>query len=85
MTRCSFFQSNTNRGTPTTTTYRGEFYTAADYAVRSLEADTPEEALQLARQFYEDELGDLDFRSYDDNTGLDQIEIWDNQRGRLAT
>ena len=37
----------------------------------------------LARQFY-DENGDLDFRSYDDNAGLDQIQIWDSHRGTLA-
>ena len=37
----------------TTTTYRAEFFTAADYAVRSFEAETPEQALQLARQFFD--------------------------------
>jgi hypothetical protein len=40
--------------------------------------------LQLARQFYDDNLIELDFRSYDDNAGLDQIQIWDNERGTLA-
>jgi hypothetical protein len=68
-----------------TQTYRAEFFTAADYAQRNFEAETPEQALQLAQQFYEDNLIELDFRSYDDNAGLDQIQIWDNQRGTLAT
>jgi hypothetical protein len=68
----------------TTTTYRAEFFTAADYAARSFEAETPAQALQLARQFYEDNLVELDFRTYDDNPGLDQIQIWDNERGTLA-
>jgi hypothetical protein len=69
----------------TTTTYRAEFFTAADYAFRNFAAETPEQALQLARQFFEDNLIELDFRSYDDNAGLDQIQIWDNERGTLAT
>ena len=36
---------------PTTRTYRAEFFTAADYAIRNFEAETPEQALELARQF----------------------------------
>jgi hypothetical protein len=68
-----------------TTSYRAEFFTAADYAHRNFEAGSPEEALQLARQFYEDNLVELDFRSYDDNAGLDQIQIWDRKRGTLAS
>jgi hypothetical protein len=39
----------------------------------------------MAREFYEDNLIELDFRSYDDNAGLDQIQIWDSERGTLAT
>jgi hypothetical protein len=64
--------------------YRAEFFTPADYAVRDFKADTPEEALELARRFYDEDTGELDFRSYDDNAGLDQIQIWDNKRGALA-
>ena len=67
-----------------TKTYRAEFFTAADYAVRTVEAETPEEALELARRFYDDDSGELDFRSYDDNAGLDYIQIWDSKRGTLA-
>jgi hypothetical protein len=66
-------------------TYRAEFFTAADYAARNFEAETPEQALELARQFYEDDLIALDFRSYDDNAGIDHIQIWDNERGTLAS
>jgi hypothetical protein len=69
----------------TTETYRAEFFTAADYAVRNFEAETPEGALELARRFYDDNLVELDFCSYDDNAGIDQIQIWDNERGTLAT
>lgn len=66
------------------TIYRAEFFTAADYAIRSFEAETPEEALHFARRFYDDDIGELDFRSYDDNAGIDQIQIWDNEHGTLA-
>ncbi len=69
----------------TTKTYKAEFFTAADYAFRNFEAETPEQALQLARQFYDNDIGELDFRSYDDNAGLDQIQIWDSERGTLAS
>ena len=34
-------------------TYRAEFFTAADFAARDFTADTPQEALQLAREFYD--------------------------------
>jgi hypothetical protein len=68
-----------------TTIYRAEFFTAADYACRNFEAASPQEALQLARQFYEDNLVELDFRSYDDNAGLDEIEVWDTAGDARAT
>ena len=67
-----------------TKSFRAEFFTAADYAFHHFEADTPEQALQLARQFYDDNLIELDFRSHEDNAGLDQIQIWDSGRGTLA-
>jgi hypothetical protein len=60
----------------TTTIYRAEFFTAADYAAREFEAETPDQALELARRFYEEDIGELDFRSYEDNAPLDQIDIW---------
>jgi hypothetical protein len=66
-------------------TYRAEFFTAADYAFRNFSAETPEHALQLARRFYDEDIGELDFRSHDDNAGLDLIQIWDNERGTLAS
>jgi hypothetical protein len=68
----------------TKATYRAEFFTAADYAVRGFEAETADQALELARRFYDEDCGELDFRSYDDNAGIDQIQIWDNARGALA-
>ena len=66
-------------------TYRAEFFTTADYAIRNFEAKTPEQALDLARRFYEDNIIDLDFRSYDDIEPLDQIEVWDQKTGKRAS
>jgi hypothetical protein len=70
---------------PPTRKYRAEFFTPADYAAHDFEAASPEEALQLARDFYDEDMGELDFRSYDDNAGLDQIQIWGGERGTLAS
>jgi hypothetical protein len=77
-------QANNRGDHAMTKTYRAEFFTDADHAVRNFEAGTPEEALQLARRFYDDDVGELDFRSYDDSAGLDRIQIWDNIGGTLA-
>ena len=42
ITACPFFPTNRKQGdNMTTTIYRAEFFTAADYAVRSFEAETP--------------------------------------------
>lgn len=70
---------------PPTCKYRAEFFTPADYAVRDFEAATPKEALQLARDFYDEDPGELDFRSYDDNAAVEQIQIWGGERGTLAS
>ena len=66
-------------------TYRAEFFTVADWAYYEIEAETPEQALKLARQFYGDHLGELDFRSYDAIEPLDHVQIWDAGRGTLAS
>lgn len=65
--------------------YRAEFFTAADYAARDFEAGTPEQALELARRFHEENPGVPDFCGYDGHADLDQIQIWDNERGTLAS
>jgi hypothetical protein len=63
-----------------TTIYRAEFFTAADYAVRDFEAETPDQALELARRFYNEDLGELEFRSYDHIEPLDAIDIWHTEQ-----
>jgi hypothetical protein len=46
-------------------TYKAYFHTDADYAAGEFAADTPEQALALARRFYDDGSSDLMFESYD--------------------
>ena len=66
-------------------TYTAEFFTAADQACRMFEAASPEEALHLARQLYDQNLGELDFRSHDGIEPLDQIQICDSAGHTAAT
>ena len=69
-----------------TKTYRAEFFTTADFSDRDFTAETPEQALQMAREYYDNNLVELDFRSYQScDADIDQIQIWDNERGTLAT
>ena len=69
-----------------TKTYRAEFYTTADFADRNFTAETPEQALQMAREYYDNNLVELDFRSYEScDADIDQIEIWDDERGTFVT
>lgn len=58
-------------------TYRAYFFTEADYAKTMIEADTPELALQRARQIESEETETLDFQSYDGSGGVEHIEICD--------
>lgn len=65
-------------------TYRAEFFTVADWAFRDIEAETPEQALELACKFFDDNLGELNFRSYGEIEPLDQVQIWQDGEGTLA-
>ena len=65
-------------------TYRAEFFTVADWAARDFAAATPAKALQKARRFYDENLGVLDFQSYDNGAELERIEIHDDERGTVA-
>jgi hypothetical protein len=64
--------------------YTAQFHTDADYAERTFEADTPEQALALARGFYDEHTEDLMFESYDSGMPVNEIEIADNEGNRLA-
>ena len=66
------------------TTYTAHFFTEADYAETRIEAETPEQALQRAREIESDQLEILDFRSYDGTDGVKHIEIWSADRRTVA-
>ena len=66
------------------TTYTAYFRTDSEYAVEQLDADTPEQALALARKLYwEDHSLELCFQSYG---GLDvnEIAIYTDDHDELA-
>jgi hypothetical protein len=54
------------------TTYTVNFASDAEFASRDFDADTPEQALALARKLYEDDPSELWFEPYD---GMDVNEI----------
>jgi len=56
-------------------TYRAYFYTDGDFATRRFEVDTPEQALALARQFYDDDPLELTFESYEGGLPVNEIVI----------
>ena len=57
------------------TTYTAYFRTDGEYATYEFKADTPEQALALARQLYDDDPLELMFEPYDDNMPVNEIEI----------
>jgi hypothetical protein len=56
-------------------TYTAYFRTGSEYARHEFSADTPEEALQKARAFYDAHDEDLMFVTYDEGMPLEEIEI----------
>ena len=66
------------------TTYTACFRTDGEYATYEFKADTPEQALALAHQLYDDDPLELMFESYDDNMPVNEIEISDPNGNRLA-
>jgi hypothetical protein len=65
-------------------TYTAHFRTDAEFATYDFEADTPEQALTLARQFYDDDPLDLMFESYNGGMPVNEIAIEDAHDNELA-
>jgi hypothetical protein len=66
-------------------TYTAYFRTDAEVATRDFEAETPAQALALARRFCDDDPSDLTFESYDDGCNpVDEIVIYDADENELA-
>jgi hypothetical protein len=57
------------------TTYEALFHTDGGYAIRELEADTPEQALAIARQLCEADPSELTFQPYDGTMPVNAIEV----------
>ena len=57
------------------TTYEALFHTDGGYAIRQLEADTPEQALAIARQLGEADPSQLAFQPYDGAMPVTEIEV----------
>ena len=66
------------------TIYTAHFFTEADWAKTTIDAASPEQALQRARQIESDETETLDFQSYDRTNGVELIEIWAADRRTVA-
>ncbi len=65
------------------TTYTAYFRTQAEYATEDFDAETPEQALQMARAFLEDHDDELTFVDYDDLREVEEIEVYQDGE-RLA-
>ncbi len=66
------------------TTYLARYRTQAEYALAEFEADTPQQALQLARDYWKESPDTLAFESYDMFMPLDEIEISGPEGDELA-
>jgi hypothetical protein len=65
------------------TTYTVNFASDAEFASRSFDAETPEQALALARKLYEDEPSELWFEPYD-GMDVNEILVYDADGNELA-
>jgi hypothetical protein len=70
--------------TTMTTTYTAYFRNDAEYATQQFEADTPQQALETARQFLDQHGEDLIFEAYDGGMAVDEIEIRTDDADELA-
>jgi len=66
------------------TEYNAHFRTEGDYGLYHFEADSPEQALQLARELYERNPFAIEFDPYDGPLPLDEIEISGDEGDQLA-
>lgn len=66
------------------TTFTATFRTDADYAEHTFKAKTAEQALVLARKFYDEHDGELLFQNYDGGSAVNEIEISGPDGSELA-
>jgi len=66
------------------TEYNAHYRTDAEYGVYHFEADSPEHALQLARELYDDNPFAIEFDAYDGPLPVEEIEISGDEGDQLA-
>ncbi len=65
-------------------TFTAEFHSQSHYAFHDIEAETPSEALEKAKEISEYDPGDLDWVSYDELQPLETITIRDDENDCLT-
>jgi hypothetical protein len=70
--------------TATTKSYTAYFRTDSEWAEEEFKADTPEQALALARAFYDDHTEELAFQGYDGGMPVTEIEISGDEGDEIA-
>jgi hypothetical protein len=63
-----------------TRTYRAEFFTRVDWAYRDVEAKTPQDGLDRAREFFADHADELKYCSYGEDHEVERVRIYDGER-----
>ncbi|MGD0187578.1 MAG: hypothetical protein ABSC25_20340 [Roseiarcus sp.] len=66
------------------TTYTAYFRTDSETATHTIEADTPEQALSKAQEYYASDPSDLWFERYDDAMPVNEIAILEDNGGEVA-
>ncbi len=66
------------------TIYNVHFRNSTAWACHDIEADTPENALALARKFVDDDSLDLWFEAYDLSSDVNEIVVNDDNRAEVA-
>jgi hypothetical protein len=65
-------------------TYRVYFRSDIQWAMRHFQADTPEQAIDFARRFADDQFDQLDFESYNGyDCPINEIEVCDDEGNEL--
>jgi hypothetical protein len=66
------------------TTFTAYFRTDAEFASREFEANTPKQALRMARKFLDTNVEDLVFEEYGGGMPVNEIAIKDQHRDEVA-
>lgn len=65
-------------------TYTAEFFTDAEYATRTFNARSPQDALKQARAFYDERTEEWIFERYEDSHPVNEIALRDTNGHEVA-